>query len=235
MPGTAHAEPAEKADSSTHAMLDWIDNVFRTVDSKNGYSLVIPEVFKVDDSLENSILNAFSESEGDDDNFLENIGVGTEALPKDTTPSEMLQLEWNGLRDLKHYHEVAHGNWDQGPDPGIWIEYTCDVVDTGTSHDLTYMVANPDQVYILTCSALDSSFDNWEESFHQTADSFRFEPADSAKRTVDHKHGFSLVFPPELRPYDDPPGEADMGAISVANDTDDKYYENIIVMTEDIP
>lgn len=106
------------------------------------------------------------------DHFRENVNVVTEKAPELTLESYFDLNKSNMGKMLSEYQTLGEGDVSIGGLRAKWLQYAHNYMGTPIKAK-SFLVIHNGQAYIITCSALDSEYDKYENEFHQAVNSFR--------------------------------------------------------------
>lgn len=147
----------------------------RYVNREKAFSIIVPAEWDIEERKMNTDVIAVSPGESAEDTFRENFNVLVESLPKEMTLDEYYM---KGMPIFKEFAKefIQHAGGFEEID-GEKFRY--DVV----SHKmgplrikvLQYLYVKGKKGYLITFSAADDKFSNYEPMFREVAKGFRFE------------------------------------------------------------
>lgn len=148
----------------------------RYYNEENRFSIKFPSAWEKQESSPAGIaVLALSPLETPGDPFRENVNVGVESLSRGATVESYFDTGLKTLREFaKEYREIATGKGKVGKENARWVVFVHKMEGLDLEV-LSYFLIKRGRGYIITFTALQSTFPQRQAEFETVAQTFRFE------------------------------------------------------------
>lgn len=172
----------------------------RYSNKRHGISVEVPDGWRVEEPKEGSIIVfLYSPKDGEVDNFAENINISVETLPSEMTAEKYFSLISPSLKKmLPEFNLIKDGTANLQAGKAKWLIAEFKMKGM-VIRSLTFIVVKGKTAHIVTCTALNNTFEKYIEQFETAVKSLRFEAAQADipgfVRYTDKAKGYSIGYP----------------------------------------
>lgn len=151
------------------------DEAGRYYNRDKGFSIKIPDSWDTKKAYLGTDIVAISPPEGPGDEFHENFNVLVQPLNESMTVDQFYQKSIPGFKTVTtEFRELSHGYCELDGKMSRW-DIISHKMGPLTIKVLTYITIHNANGYVLTFSASEAKFGEYEQMFRNIADTFRFE------------------------------------------------------------
>ena len=140
-----------------------------------GFSIFLPRLWYKEEGRYATVIMARSSQRGPKDRYLENINVVASYAPQGMSLTTYFEINKNDIFEKMPGEEfdVKQGEVFAGGTPGIWLSFSTKT-KVITLRVLSAVWIKGDRAYVVTCSADDAQFPEYEPIFKKAIQSIRF-------------------------------------------------------------
>lgn len=151
------------------------DEAGRYYSRDKGYSIKIPDSWDIKKAYLGTDIVAVSPPDGPLDDFHENFNVMVQPLNESLTVDQFYQKSIPGFKSVtQEFREHTHGYIELDGEKARW-DIISHKMGPLTIKVLAYITIRNTSGYVITFSASEAKFSEYEEMFKNIADTFRFE------------------------------------------------------------
>ena len=147
----------------------------RYVNREKGFSIVVPAEWDIEEKKMNTDMIAVSPGESAEDTFRENFNVLVESLPKEMTLDEYYMKGMPLFKEFAREFIQHAGGFEEIDGEKFRYDIVSHKMGPLRIKVLQYLYVKGKKGYLITFSAADDKFGNYEPMFKEVAKGFRFE------------------------------------------------------------
>jgi len=145
------------------------------VDPELGFGITFPEDWQEKRGAMGTAILALSPKEDANDNFQENVNVVTEDVPAGMTTGDYVKTSLGSMGDiLTDFKVVSNVPTTVGGKNAVALTYNHRMGNYKLKV-LAYMIISSGKGYVITCTAMEGSFEKYKAQFEEVCRSFRVE------------------------------------------------------------
>lgn len=206
-------------------------------DAEFGFSIEFPEEWEQQEGSGDMVMQVLSPLENNGDQYRENVSITAVYMTDEVTLEEFMpELKKAIAGQSQNFQAVSEGDTEISAYPAKWFAYTF-TIEGIEIKGIVYVLFADGVGYSIICSATPGSFDSFVALFEEIALTFTLDSSFDlygGEPVAPVEKDYTIQFPDGWEVQEDY-SEAEMVGISPAEGDDDKFLENVTVMTEYLP